>query len=152
VDDAHLHRCESKTEERLMTMRHLAGAAVAASLLGATGAGAVTTENFQVKDTQDLVDLCAVQRGDAVAVQAIHFCQGYLIGVYHYHQALTSGRGQRAIFCPTGPLPTRDEAVSMFVTWGRAHPQYMSEPAVDGLFRWAVETWPCPRTNRQVTR
>src|SRR5262249_11923376 len=113
---------------------------------------AATTENFQVKNTQDLVELCAVQRGDPVAQQAIHFCEGYLIGVYHYHQALTTGRGQAPVFCPTGALPTRDQAVGMFVTWARANPQRMDEPAIDGLFRWATETWPCPRGARRTTR
>ena len=134
-----------------MMMRILAGAALAVSLLGSP-AGAVTPDSFQVKNTQDLVDLCAAQRGEAIAVQAIHFCEGYLTGVYHYHQALTAGRGQRPVFCPGANLPSRDEAVAMFVAWGRAHPQFMSEPAVDGLFRWVVETWPCQRTNRQVRR
>jgi hypothetical protein len=113
---------------------------------------AATVESFQVKNTQDLVDLCAVQRNDPIAVQAIHFCEGYLTGVYHYHQALTAGRGQAPVFCPTGALPTRDQAVAMFVTWGRSNPQHMEERPVDGIFRWAVETWPCPRGNRRTAR
>jgi hypothetical protein len=137
-----------------MTTRVLVGAIAAAAMavLAGSTSEAATSENFQVKNMQDLVDLCGVQRGDPIAVQAIHFCEGYLTGVYHYHQALTSGRGQPPIFCPTGTLPTRDEAVAMFVAWGRSHPQYMNEHAVDGIFRWAVETWPCPRTNRRPAR
>jgi hypothetical protein len=133
--------------------RKIVGAIGAAVLLCFAGAAsqAATSESFQVKNAQDLIDLCAAQRNDPIAIQAIHFCEGYLTGVYHYHQGLVSGRGQRPVFCPTGTLPTRDEAVQMFVTWGHAHPQFMSEPAVDTIFRWASETWPCSRTNRRAT-
>ncbi len=127
----------------------VAGAVMA--VVAGSASEAANAENFQVKNLQDLIDLCAVQRGDPVAVQAIHFCQGYLTGVYHYHQALTTD-GRARVFCPTGTLPTRDEAVAMFVTWGRAHPQHGAEPAVDGVFRWAVEMWPCPRAGRRPAR
>jgi len=133
-------------------MLKLAIAAAMIVVAAGTAAPAATNESFQVKNTQDLWDLCAVQRNEPIAVQAIHFCEGYLTGVYHYHQALTAGRGQAPVFCPTGQLPSRDEAVAMFVAWGRAHPERMQEPAVDGLFRWAVETWPCPRGNRRTAR
>jgi hypothetical protein len=130
-----------------MIRRMLMLALGAAALVVAAGStvAAATAESFQVKNTQDLVDLCAVQGNDPVRVQAIHFCEGYLTGVYHYHQALTRGRGQAPVFCPTGALPTRDQAVAMFVAWAQSNQQYMDEPAIDSLFRWAVETWPCPR-------
>jgi hypothetical protein len=133
------------------TLMLTAGAAAIVAAAGSTGEAA-TAENFQVKNTQDLVDLCAVQRNDPVSVQAIHFCEGYLTGVYHYHQALTTGRGQAPVFCPTGTLPTRDQAAGMFVTWARSNPQHMDAPAVDGIFRWAIETWPCPRGARRTAR
>lgn len=119
---------------------------------GTSRSEAVTNESFQVRSTQDLVDLCGVPRGDPLAAQSIHFCQGYLVGVYHYHQALTSGRGQPPVFCPSGTLPTRDEAVAMFVAWGRSHPQHMAERPADGLVRWAVETWPCRRVTQRPAR
>lgn len=138
-----------------MSRRALWLAIAAAAIIAAAGttATAATSDNFQVRNSQDLVDLCGVQRNDPVAAQAIHFCEGYLVGVYHYHQALTAGRGQAPVFCPGAQLPTRDEAVALFVTWGRAHPERMQEPAVDSLFRWAVETWPCPRgNNRRAAR
>ena len=136
-----------------MTTRTLVGAIATAALLGLGGpaGAAVTSENFQVKNAQDLVDLCGVERSDPVASQAIHFCEGYLTGVYHYHQGLVAGRRLQPVFCPTGTLPTRDEAVQMFVTWGHSHPQFMTEPAIDTIFRWASETWPCRRTNRRAT-
>jgi hypothetical protein len=74
-------------------MLKLAIAAATIVVAAGTAAPAATNESFQVKNTQDLVDLCAVQRNEPIAVQAIHFCEGYLTGVYHYHQALTAGRG-----------------------------------------------------------
>src|SRR5215471_2536375 len=104
-----------------MIRRMLMPALGAAAMVVAAGSAVegATVESFQVKNTQDLVDLCAVQSNDPVRVQAIHFCEGYLTGVYHYHQALTRGRGQAPVFCPTGALPTRDQAVGMFVAWAQ---------------------------------
>jgi hypothetical protein len=32
------------------------------------------------------------------------------------------------------------------VAWARAHPQYSGERAIDGLMRFATETYPCPAT------
>lgn len=138
-----------------MRARMAVGVTLAAAMMVAAGArsgAAATDESFQVRSTQDLVDLCGVQRGDPLASQSIHFCEGYLVGIYHYHQALTSGRGQAPVFCPAANVPTRDEAVAMFVAWGRSHPQHMAERPVDGVFRWAVETWPCRRANRRPAR
>lgn len=138
-----------------MHARIAAGALLVAAMMiiaGTRSGEAITSENFQVRSTQDLVDLCGVQRADPLAPQSIHFCEGYLVGVYHYHQALTSGLGQAPVFCPSGNLPTRDEAVAMFVAWGRSHPQRMADRPVDGLVRWAVETWPCRRANQRSVR
>lgn len=112
----------------------------------------MSDENFQLRATRDLVALCGAERTDSRYAQAIHFCQGYLVGLYHYHQALTAERRQAPVFCIAGPEPTRDQAVASFLTWGRARPQHMDEAPIDGVFRWAVETWPCQRAPRRTRR
>ena len=50
----------------------------------------------------------------------------------------------RPIFCLPNPSPTFDQARAAFVAWARANPQHGAEPAVDGLTRFAAETYPCP--------
>ena len=104
----------------------------------------VTTEHFLVRTTADLVALCTPTPGDPMALQAIHFCHGYLIGAYHYHAAENAGAADKTI-CLPNPPPNRDAGVAQFVSWARAHPQYMADPAVETEFRFLEATWPCRR-------
>ncbi len=109
-------------------------------------AGAITAEDFQVRTTQELLDLCTVSASDPMAQQAIHFCHGYLVGAYHYHVEASAGPdGAKRLVCfPTSGV-TRNEAVAMFVDWAKAHPQYMKEAPVETEFRFMIEKWPCEK-------
>lgn len=128
--------------------------AIALVLAGAVGAplGAfaqsasqtLDADDFRVRSTEDLVDLCSPGEDSEYAVAAIHFCHGFMSGAYRYHQAQAAGDAARRLVCPPDPPPTRNEAVAAFVSWARARPQYLAEPAIDSLFRFLVETWPCP--------
>jgi hypothetical protein len=51
-----------------------------AFLLFPTVARAVTTDDFLVKTTQNLINLCTVSKNDPQHREAIHMCHGYLIG------------------------------------------------------------------------
>ena len=115
-------------------------------LLSTGVAGAITAENFQVRTTQDLLDLCTVSASDPLAQQAIHFCHGYLVGAYHYHVAESAGPdGAKRLVCfPTSGV-TRNEAVAMFVEWVKARPQHLKEAPVETEFRFLVEKWPCKK-------
>ena len=109
-------------------------------------AGALTAENFQVRTTQDLLDLCTVSASDPLAQQAIHFCHGYLVGAYHYHVAESAGPdGAKRLVCFPTSVVTRNEAVAMFVEWVKARPQYLKEAPVETEFRFLVEKWPCKK-------
>ena len=113
-------------------------------LLKAGVAGAITAEEFQVRTTQDLLDLCTVSASDPLAQQAIHFCQGYLVGAYHFYLAWTEGPNatERLVCFPASGV-TRNEAVAMFVEWVKVHPQYLKELPVETEFRFMTEKWPC---------
>ena len=39
-----------------------------------------------------------------------------------------------------------------FASWARENPQYSQEPALDGLFRWARTTYPCPQETAAPAR
>lgn len=106
-------------------------------------AQAVTAEDFQVRTTKELIDLCTVSANDVLVKESIHFCHGYLLGAFHYYLAQASGpEGQRLVCFPT-PAPTRNEAITMFVEWAKVHPQYMDEAPVETEFRFLTEKWPC---------
>ncbi|MEG6549256.1 Rap1a/Tai family immunity protein [Desulfocurvibacter africanus] len=104
---------------------------------------AVTEEDFLVKTTEDLIDLCTVSESDELDEEAIHFCHGYLVGAYHYYKASTAGPDAEPLVCPPEPPPSREAVVSMFIEWAKAHPQYMNELPVETEFRFLTETWPC---------
>jgi hypothetical protein len=45
--------------------------------------------------------------------------------------------------CTPDPTPTRNQVIADYVTWARANPQVMSEPAVDSLFQYLGTKYPC---------
>jgi hypothetical protein len=121
----------------------LVGAMVA--LLGARSVSAgVTRDNFLDNTTQDLVTLCTVADDDPLRLAAIGFCHGYIVGVWHFHEQLARGKKHQRIACLPDPPPSRSEAIAMFVEWAKANPQYMGEPPVETLFRFAAAEFPCP--------
>ena len=108
-------------------------------------AEAVDSENFRVRSTADLVEICSVPPSDSMYAAAIGFCHGYGVGAFHYYQASVSGPEGKRFVCFPNPPPSRTEALQMFLSWARENPQYMGEPAVETLFRWLVAKWPCPK-------
>jgi len=106
---------------------------------------ALTEDDFYIKNAQDLVDLCSAPESDPLQDASIHFCHGFASGAWQYHVAQASGPDGVRLVCMPEPSPTRDEAVAGFITWAGAHPKNMSEPAVEALFRYLVEKYPCPK-------
>lgn len=108
-------------------------------------AGAVTEKDFEVKTTQNLLDLCTAAPNDPLYQQAVNFCHGYLVGAYSYYEAALGGADANKLVCWPEKRPTRNEAISMFIDWATKHPQYMKEKPVDTEFRFLIETWPCSK-------
>jgi hypothetical protein len=106
-------------------------------------AGAVTEKDFEVKTTQNLLDLCTASPKDPLYNQAVNFCQGYLVGAYAYYAAAAAGPDGAKLVCFPEKAPSRNEAIAMFVEWAKAHPQYKGEKPVETEFRFLMETWPC---------
>lgn len=131
-------------------MRHaLRALAVAGCTLAlvapAVARAALTEDDFYIKSAQDLVDLCSAPESDPLEDAATHFCHGFMVGAWQYHEAMANGPKGVRLVCPPDPAPTRTETVAGFVTWAGNHPEHASEPAVDALFRYLVERAPCPK-------
>lgn len=118
--------------------------ALAMAFAPSAARAAFEQEDFHVRSAQDLVDLCAVTPGDALYSAAIHFCQGFVTGAWQYHQAQANGPNGVRLVCPPEPPPTRNEAVAMFIAWSGTHADRMAEPAVEAMFRFLSEKYPCP--------
>lgn len=124
-------------------MRRNASIVAAILLLSSPASRALTQDNFLVRATSDLVELCSPPPTDAMRVAALHFCEGFVVGANQYYLAERAGAGAPPLYCLPKPPPSRDDAVAMFVDWARKNPQYMGERPVDSLTRFAATVWPC---------
>ena len=100
-------------------------------------------EHYQLRHTNDLVTLCATSSSAGDYASAIAFCHGVLAGAWGYYIASTAPLDRE--ICSSDPTLTRAKVADAFVVWARARPQYMQAGAVDTLFRFAAETYPCKR-------
>lgn len=123
----------------------LIGLILATLMVGPSLAGEIGVEDFQVKTTKDLFDLCAAPDSEPLASQALHFCHGYLVGAFHYYAASVSGPNGLPLVCPPDPRPSRNDTIAMFVQWVKDRPQYWDELPVETEFRFLIEIWPCQR-------
>ena len=123
----------------------LIGLILATLMVGPSLAGEIGVEDFQVKTTKDLFDLCAAPDSEPLASQALHFCHGYLVGAFHYYAASVSGPNGLPLVCPPDPRPSRNDTIAMFVQWVKDRPQYWDELPVETEFRFLIEIWPCER-------
>jgi len=114
-------------------------------LIPALAGAAVTDEDFVLRTTENLVTLCSVSAADPRAREAIQMCEGYMLGAFHFYLATNSkgDRGDMRLVCMPNPPPSRNEAVSMFVEWAKANPQYMNQAPVESEFRFLSAKWPC---------
>jgi hypothetical protein len=109
---------------------------------GAQDAGTADVGDFAVETAQDLLDLCSVAPGSALYAEAIQFCAGFFEGMKHYHDRMSAGPEVEPIVCaPDGT--TLEDVIEMYVVYGRAHPQFLSEDPGDNVIRAAMAEWPC---------
>jgi hypothetical protein len=99
-----------------------------------------------IKTTQDLVDLCNANPADPLYDDTVNFCHGYVSGAWQYHEAQANGPKGHRLVCPpaANAIPKRAALIAEFVVWANTHPQHAGDPAVETVFRYLVEKWPCP--------
>jgi hypothetical protein len=103
----------------------------------------VTQDNFLVKNTVDLLDLCSASQSDPLYAAAIHFCEGFAVGVYRVLDEEEAARPYRRLFCLPEPQPTRNEAIAAFVQWAKAAPGQAEERPADSIARFLSQQYPC---------
>lgn len=108
----------------------------------AADADAITAEDFEVETADDLVEICAVDGSEQTYLAAIHFCHGFLSGSYHYYKSMALADPDEEFVCPT-ETTTRQQAADGFVAWIEEYPQYRSAEAIDVLYRYLAEAYPC---------
>ena len=120
-------------------MRSLVVALAAFTCIGS--ALAADSSNYQMRDGADLVSVCSIPPTDPLYHNALGFCHGVLTGAFRYYEATVTSANR--FVCAPQPVPTRTKVMDDFVIWARSHSAALKEPAVDTLFRYLVETYPC---------
>jgi hypothetical protein len=118
---------------------------IAIVFMMASAAVAATPEDFKIKTARNLLELCTTPPDNPLQREAVHFCHGFLVGSVAYHMAQHSGPEGKPLVCFPDPGPSRNEAVTMFMDWLKAHPELMDERPVETEFRFLIEKWPCKR-------
>ncbi len=121
-------------------MKSLVSSVALAAILLALPAHAQRGVNLQARTAGDLADLCAANPKDPLGEAKINFCHGFAQGAITVENRHTEGKKS---FCFPSPPPSRSETMSQFVSWVRALPEHKTPPAVDGLFQFLGERFPC---------
>jgi len=112
--------------------------------LALAAAGPVAAqEHYRLLNAAELARLCATPASASDHVTAVSFCHGVLAGAYGYFVSATPAADR--FVCPPASGLTRTQVASGFVSWLKARPQYNNDGAIDALFRYAAEAFPCKR-------
>jgi len=118
---------------------------MAALALWPSLAQATSSEDFALKTTEDLYKVCSTPASDPLRREAMDFCEGFLLGVVGYHDAVVTRENLKRLICyPQGV--TRDQGIQAFVDWATVHQtdqKFMNDPPVVGAVRGLAAKWPC---------
>ena len=116
---------------------------VVAALVLAASAHAAAPEQYRLQTASDLARVCGATASASDHATSLAFCHGFLAGSYAYFSASTPAADR--FVCPPNPAVTRTQVGNGFVAWLKTRPQYNNDGAVDALFRYAAEAYPCKR-------
>lgn len=100
-------------------------------------------DQYRLRSAADLAQLCSPAASDQQAATSLAFCHGALAGAYAYFEETTPAADR--FVCPPTPAVTRTQVANAFVAWLKARPQYRNDAAIDTLFRFAAEAYPCKK-------
>jgi hypothetical protein len=136
-------------------MRLLAMALGVSITAGATiASAAVTQSQFPPRTVRDLIVICAPAADDPMMTAAINYCQGFAQGAVAVEEAHEDHRDVPKLFCLPSPRPAEGSEIGKFIAWANALPSRLDDPAIDGMFVYLAETYPCPQevTGRRRAR
>ncbi len=120
---------------------------VALAALGWAGPAAAqdvddVAASFRLDDGAALVTACTVPASDPLHDTANGFCLGYMTGAMQLYRAATASPNIPNAVCADREV-SRAEMRAIFLDWAEDHPDHLAEPALDALFRAAVDAFPC---------
>lgn len=120
-------------------------AAVLAMLLMPVAARAVETRDFEVRNAEELANLCAAKPTDAKGTAASNFCHGFTQAVVDMTFTQERKSGQPRTICFPKPTPKRSATLDEFVTWVRAQPERLKASPSEAFQRFMSERFPCSK-------
>jgi hypothetical protein len=105
---------------------------------------AVMQSQFPPRTVRDLIEICAPANEDPMMTAAVNYCHGFAQGAVLVEQAHEDHRDVRKLFCLPSPRPASGSEITKFMAWANALPSRLDEPAIDGMFIYLAETYPCP--------
>lgn len=130
-----------------MRARHMAALlGLCIGLPAGPGHAALTSDEFLVRTTADLVNLCSATTADPMYTAAVNFCAGFTVGVFRVLQEEDMARPTGKLFCIPNPSPSRDQAIAAFVQWAKADPHRMALSGADGIATYLSQEFPCARS------
>lgn len=120
-------------------MHRLITLLVLAASLSAPAAWAAQPLNLKVNTASDLAELCGANPKEAASDAKINYCHGFAQGAVDVELRRA---GDKKPFC-LAPGTSRSATLTEFVNWVRALPDHRSMNALDGLFRFLGERFPC---------
>jgi hypothetical protein len=121
-------------------MKFLAPLVALTAISLALPAQAQKSVTLQARTAADLADLCAANPKESQGDAKINFCHGFAQGAITVELRRA---GDKKPFCFPSPAPTRTATMGEFVNWVRSLPEHRTETAVDGLFKFLGERFPC---------
>jgi hypothetical protein len=115
----------------------------ASAVLATSVVQAAPPDYYKAHTTAELVAVCSAPTSQADYATAIAFCHGVLAGAYGFYVSATPVAER--FFCAPDPAPKRSQVANGFVAWAKKNPQFMKDGAIDTLFRYAAEAYPCKR-------
>ncbi len=110
------------------------------SVLLALPAHAQRSVSIHARTAGDLAGLCGANPRDAIGDARINYCHGFAQGAVDVE---LRHAGAKKLFCFPNPAPSRTVTLNEFVNWVRATPARRNESAIDGLFHFLAERFPC---------
>ncbi|HUC16562.1 MAG TPA: Rap1a/Tai family immunity protein [Acetobacteraceae bacterium] len=124
----------------------LAALAIVLSVGSAGGAlAAVTASSFPPKTVRDLLSLCMAPKSDPMMMAEAGFCHGYVEGAVVVEMAHERQKNAHVMFCIPSPPPNHSQVMASFAAWADAQPARLDQPAIDGLFTYLAQAYPCAR-------
>jgi hypothetical protein len=108
-----------------------------------TARAAVMESQFPPETVRDLIAICSPAKDDPMMTAAVNYCHGYAEGAVIVESAHGAQRRGRRLFCLPNPPPASGAELSSFVAWANEEPSRLDQPAVDGMFLYLAQKYPC---------